>query len=95
LLVAEVQQAQDEYVAMDEQEEEYGITAALAPPALMSNLYTPLGLEAATATSALGCGAVHQYTPRHHGGTFRITTPCPSSSATPTSTSTGGTSARG
>jgi hypothetical protein len=48
-LIAEVQQAQDEDVAMDEQEEEDVIIAALAPPALMPILCKPIGLEAATA----------------------------------------------
>jgi hypothetical protein len=80
---------------MDEQEEEDGIMASLAPPALMPNLCKPIVLEAATL--AVGSGAVHPdvSTPHRHGGAFRITTPCPSSDATPTTTSTGGTSARG
>jgi hypothetical protein len=93
-LVAEVRQAQDEDVAMDEQEEEDGIIAALAPPVLMPNICKPVGLEAAT--SAVGSSDVHPYasTPHHHGGVFRITTPCPSSDTTPTSTPTGGMSAR-
>jgi hypothetical protein len=94
-LISEVQQAHDEDVAMDEQQEEDGIIAALAPPVLMPITCKPIGLEAAT--SAVGGGAVHQdvITPCRHGGVFRITTPRPSSDATPTATSTGGTSARG
>jgi hypothetical protein len=94
-LVSEVQQAHDEDVAMDEKQEEDGIISALAPPALMPIPCKPIGLEAAT--SSVGGGAVHQdvITPRRHGRVFRITTPRPSSDATPTSTSTGGTSARG
>jgi hypothetical protein len=83
-LVAEVQQAQDKDVEMDEQEEEDGIISALAPPAMMPILCKPIGLEAAT--SEVGIGAVHPdvSTPHHHGGVFRITTPHPSSDATPT-----------
>jgi hypothetical protein len=94
-LVSEVQQAHDEDVAMDEQQEEYGIIAALAPLVLMPIPCKPIGLEAAT--SAVGGGAVHQYviTPSRHGCVFRITTPRPSSDATPTATSTGVTSTRG
>jgi hypothetical protein len=69
-LVAEVQQAQDKDVVMDEQEEEDGITLALAPPALMPIPCKPIGLEAAT--SAVGSGAVHPdvSTPHHHVGVF-------------------------
>jgi hypothetical protein len=85
-LVGEVQQAQDEDVAMGEQEEEDGIIAALTPPALMLIPCKPIGLEAAT--SEVGSGAVHPdvSSPHHHGGVFRITTPHPSSDSTTTAT---------
>jgi hypothetical protein len=61
----------------------------------MPNLCKLIELQASTST--FDSGAAHQYvaTPHHHGGTFRITTPLPASGATPTATSTGGTSARG